>query len=237
MTHTYKTEAIIVKRINLGEADRIVTALTKDYGKIRFVAKGVRRTKSKLSGSTEPFYKSILVISKGKNLDILSSAEVIKTFLSPKPSLTEIKTVNYMAEIIDKIVPDYVEEPDLFNILEGSLLLLPNSSLAKLAFESRFYQHSGVFPLIDKCVKCGDIPEKPYFSYSANGVLCESCKRDFYDAVPIKKKTLEYWTKVSETPDTKGIEQPSSKVFNECIEISGNYLKTLTNYKFKSILI
>ena len=79
MTNTYKTEAIIIKRMNLGEADRIVTAFSRDFGKIRFVAKGVRRIKSKFGGSVEPFYKSELLIVNGKSLDILSNAEIKET--------------------------------------------------------------------------------------------------------------------------------------------------------------
>ena len=100
MTNTYKTEAIIIKRINLGEADRIVTAFSSEFGNIRFVAKGVRRIKSKLAGSVEPFYKSNLLVATGRNLDILSSAEIVKTYLSLKPALLEIKTANLFGEII-----------------------------------------------------------------------------------------------------------------------------------------
>jgi len=237
MTHTYKTKAIIIKRINLGEADRIVTALSRDFGKIRFVAKGVRRIKSKLSGSIEPYYESELLLFTGKNLDILSNASILKTFIPNKPELVTLKTANYFGEIIDRLTPDQEKDPELFDIFETSLNLLSDSIFAKLYFESRFYQHSGVFPETNLCVKCQKKPDSFFFSTYANGSICESCRYAFADAVPVTQKALRFWQQIAFCQDPQNIDLTDKIVYKEIVALSDGYIKNLTQHRFKSNLI
>jgi DNA repair protein RecO (recombination protein O) len=235
MTKTYKTEAIIVKRINLGESDRIVTALSSDNGKIRFVAKGVRKIKSKFGGNLEPFYKSELLLVTGKNLDILSNAQIKDTYLPTKPDLEQLKAANLIGEIIDRIVPDNERDPELFSLLEKSLQKLDDPRVALLFFESQFYRHSGVFPYITKCVRCQE-SSVSYFSLHANGALCENCRRQFADSLPVKSDTLIFWQRLS-NDDISDISYPAEDILKEASDLSSRYLTTLTNYRFKSNLI
>ncbi len=100
----YKTEGIIIKRINLGEFDRLLTIYTKDFGKILVRAKAVRKNQSKLRGHLELFLNSHLLIAPGKNLDIITGAETIESFPRLHQQLPCLATTYYLSEIIDKTV-------------------------------------------------------------------------------------------------------------------------------------
>jgi hypothetical protein len=89
----YKTEAIVLKRTNLGEADNIITLYTPNFGKIRAVAKGVRRPKSKLGGHLDLLTQSALLLAQGQNLDIITQAQSIESFLTLKSDISTLKII------------------------------------------------------------------------------------------------------------------------------------------------
>ena len=92
---TYKTEAVVLKQINLGEADRILTLYTPDQGKVRAVARGVRRPKSKLSGHLELLNQASVSLSYGRNLDSINEAQSIRSFRGIRDDLSRIsKAIN-----------------------------------------------------------------------------------------------------------------------------------------------
>lgn len=120
-SRTYKTEAIIIKRLELGEADRIITAFGKHHGKIKAIAKGVRRLTSRKSASLELFTKSKLFLAKGKNLDIITQAETIKAFEQIRNHLKAAKAAYHLAELIDLLSVENQEYPEIFEFLEKTL--------------------------------------------------------------------------------------------------------------------
>lgn len=127
---TYKTEGIILKRQSIGEADRILTVFTKHLGKIRCIAKGVRKPTSRKSASIELFNKTILYVAKGKNLDIVTQAEVAESFPGIRENLKATKAAYHAVELIDLLTADGQE--DLF-VYEGLLLLLRSINRQKHA--------------------------------------------------------------------------------------------------------
>jgi len=100
----YKTEAILLRRHSLGEADRILTLLSPDLGKIRAVAKGVRRGRSKLAGHLEPFVVSDVRMAKGRNLDVITSAQGKQYFNPADGDLGKLALAHLLLEICDKIL-------------------------------------------------------------------------------------------------------------------------------------
>lgn len=179
-----KADAVILKRINLFEADRIVTAFSKETGKIRFVAKGVRRTKSKLAGSIEPFCRSELILANGKNLDILTSASIKKNYLGLNPELETIKFFSYISEITDKIMHDESPNPKVFELLDQifSDVAIENIPKLKIFFLIRLFEYLGIAPEVRECIKCGKKPEnKIYISLEGGGILDQDCSLTFYD--------------------------------------------------------
>ena len=118
---TYKTEGVILKRINFGEADRILTILTKHYGKIRVRAPGIRRVISRKAPHLELFNHSNLFIAQGKNLDIVTEAQTINSFPKIRKDLNKIETAFYLVELVDKLCPERQENHEVFTLLTETL--------------------------------------------------------------------------------------------------------------------
>ena len=103
---TYKTEAIVLSRRNFGEADKILTIFTKHYGKIRALAKGVRRMKSRKGGNVELFNQVSLVLAKGKNLDIITEVELKNSFRFWRQNLNRVGVAYYLVELVESLTPE-----------------------------------------------------------------------------------------------------------------------------------
>ncbi len=121
MTRTYKTEGIIIKRVNFGEADRILTIFTKHYGKIKAIAKGVRRTTSRKGGNLELFNQVALLLSEGRNLDIITEAEVINSFEKIRDNLEIVAQAFQIAETADQLTAEREVNPRVFALLVEAL--------------------------------------------------------------------------------------------------------------------
>lgn len=136
MARTYKTEGVIIKRLNFGEADKILTIFTKHHGKIRAVAKGVRRLTSRKAGTVELFNQATLFFSRGKNLDILTEATLIDSFSDWRQDLKKVACAYYFCELVDKLTADNQPHQDVYQLLINYLAHLGSSaSLAKLVRE------------------------------------------------------------------------------------------------------
>lgn len=177
---TFKTQAIIIKRSNLGEADKIITVFTKDYGKKKLIAKGVRKTLSKLGGHLELFCLSKIQFAEGRNLDILTAAEVEKCFHLLRSNLKSTNTAHYLAEIINKLLPEEEPHPKIFDLLDETLEYL-NSVQPPLAiayFETKLLSEIGFLPELYECVLCQKEikPDHNRFSVARGGLICNDCK-------------------------------------------------------------
>ncbi len=145
MGRTYKTEGIILKRINYSEADRILTIYTKHYGKIRALAKGVRRITSRRGGNVELFNQAVLFLNKGRNLDILSEAQVVHSFKSWRRDLKKVALAYYFCELVDKLTPDGQANQRVFQLLSHFLEKIGTASLPELtrSFEEALLEELG----------------------------------------------------------------------------------------------
>lgn len=142
---TYKTEGIILKRINFGEADRILTIYTKHYGKIRAIAKGVRKITSRKGGNVEAFNHVSLFLAQGKNLDIVCEVEVINSFKSWRKNLKKVGLAYYFCELVDKLTPDGQANRAVFELLREFLGRIGKESESELtrSFEERLLEELG----------------------------------------------------------------------------------------------
>ena len=114
---TYKTEGVILKRSNYGEADRILTIYTKQYGKIRAIAKGVRKITSRKGGNLELFNHCVLFLAEGRNLDIITEAQVINSFSRLSQDLQKTAAAFYIVELVDQLTPDRQANRQVFDLL------------------------------------------------------------------------------------------------------------------------
>ena len=122
--HSYSSEAIILKRSDLGEADRIITLFTPYKGKFHAVAKGSRRPVSKLAGHLDLLNRSQLQLALGRNLDIVTQAEVRENFLRLRSELWHMTCGFYLAELVDRFVEERVPHADIYVLLLQTLRYL-----------------------------------------------------------------------------------------------------------------
>ena len=121
---TYKTEGVILKRSNYGEADRILTIYTKQYGKIRAIAKGVRKITSRKGGNLELFNHCVLFLAEGRNLDIITEAQVVNSFSRLSQDLEKTAGAFYLVELVDQLTPDGQANRQVFDLLVSALAKL-----------------------------------------------------------------------------------------------------------------
>ncbi len=176
----YQTEAIIIKKIKLGEADRILTLYTPYLGKIRAVAKGVRRPRSKLAGHLELLTHSLVSLARGRNLDTITGSQTINSFLPLKSDLQLISYALYATELVEQFTADHIENRPLFQLLLETLHQLcqaGNNELALRYFELHLLNQVGYRPQLQQCVSCRRIlePTTNSFCPGAGGMLCPSC--------------------------------------------------------------
>lgn len=127
----YKVEAIILKRKNIGETDRILTLLTKQFGKLKVIAKGIRKTSSKRSPHLELFTHVDLVLHKGKTWDSVTEVNGMETFQGLRTHLSRITIAYYLCELVDRLLPDRQEHMEVFMHLVTSFQLLNNGKYKK----------------------------------------------------------------------------------------------------------
>jgi DNA repair protein RecO (recombination protein O) len=178
----YKTEAIIIKKTKLGEADRILTLYTPHLGKIQAVAKGVRQPKSKMSGHLELLTYSMVSLARGKNLSTVTGSQTINGFLPIKDDLELTSYALYMIELVNQFTEDGIEDYPLFTMLldvMGKLSTEKNRELVLRYFEVQLLDNLGYRPQLKQCVSCRTQlkPVINYFCPSAGGMLCTACSR------------------------------------------------------------
>lgn len=124
MVKSYATEGVVLRRNNIGEADRIVTIYSKHSGKISFIAKGIRRSTSRKGGNLELFNQVKIFVAKGRNLDLITEAEVINSFQDWRKDLKKIAVAYELCELVDKLSAEGVENQEVYDLLVNYLLNL-----------------------------------------------------------------------------------------------------------------
>src|ERR687893_725854 len=158
MPGIYKDEGIVLKTIKLGEADRIITLFTRDSGKLRAVAKGIRKTKSRFGGRLEPFTRAALIVYRGRNLDTITSADILTSFRVVREDYARLTAAATLAEIVEKITPEDERSFSVFALLNGGLeaLTVHGPSTIVPAFLIKLLSLSGYHPQLGSCAGCED---------------------------------------------------------------------------------
>lgn len=123
----YKTEGIILKRKNIGEADRILTIFTKEHGKLRVIAKGIRKVTSRRAPHLEVFTRVAAIIHIGKTMESISEVEPLETFQNLRRDLKRVSLAYYLCELIDSLLAERQKHEDIFVMLCEALKKLNNS--------------------------------------------------------------------------------------------------------------
>jgi DNA repair protein RecO (recombination protein O) len=181
----FRDSGVVLRTYRLGEADRIVVFLTEGHGKVRAVAKGVRRTSSKFGGRLESLSHVSLLLWQGRgDLDIVNQVEVIDTFRAVREDLDRVGRGLSMLEVVDQVAQERHADPRLYAMLVGALRVLADESrdpvLVVPAFFLKVLALEGATPLLDACASCGKPDgeiELVAFDLPEGGALCRACRR------------------------------------------------------------
>ncbi len=179
---SFRVEAVILRYREWGEADRLITLYTRQRGKVRAIAKGVRKITSRKAGHLEPFTRASLQLAVGRDLFIVTQAETIEAYLPLREDLTRMGYAAYVVELVDRFTHEG-EEMDaapLFRLLTDTLsrlASLPDPWPALRYFEIRLLDRVGFRPRLFECVRCEEAirPEEQFFSFPEGGVVCPRC--------------------------------------------------------------
>jgi len=237
----YQTEAVIIKKTKLREADRILTLYTPDMGKIQAVARGVRRPKSKMAGHLELLTHSLVSLARGRNLDTITGSQTINSFLPLKSDLLLTSYALYIIELVNQFTADHVENRPLFQLLLESMKNLcqpANKDLALRHFEINLLGEVGYRPQLQQCVACHS-PLEPItnsFCPSAGGMLCPDCSYREQLTHPLSVNALKVLRLLqSGQYETINRLRMNTKLSHELEMIMRNYIKYLLEREVKSI--
>lgn len=163
----------------LGEADRIVTFITERHGKVRAVAKGVRKTKSRFGARLEPTSHVALQLYEGRELDIVTQAESVDHFRAIRADLDRLTRAVSMLEAVDQLAQEREVNPELYRMLLGALRTLAarDSALVLAGFFWKLLALEGFRPITDACAVCGASDGLVAFDLHEGGVLCTTHRR------------------------------------------------------------
>ena len=176
----YRDEAVVLRTWKLAEADRIVSLHTKHNGKVRAVAKGVRRTRSKFGARLEPASCIAVQLYRGRgHLDSLTQAVTIERFASLPADPARFARASAILEAVDQVASESDPDPGRHAMLVGALRTLDraDSPLVVAGFFLKLLAAEGVQPQLDCCVSCGAGDPLVALDLVAGGVLCDGCRR------------------------------------------------------------
>jgi DNA repair protein RecO (recombination protein O) len=192
-----RAEAIVLRHTDWGEADRLLTLFTRELGKVKAIAKGVRKPRSRKAGHLEPFTRSNLLLARGRDLFILTQAEAIDVHSLLREDLILLGYASYVVELLDRSTYEEGEHRALYNLLNRTLARLSRGDHPDLAtryYEVRLLDLVGFRPQLLTCAQCeSEIQEQDqFFSAQKGGVLCPACGRRDPQARPISVRALKY---------------------------------------------
>jgi DNA repair protein RecO (recombination protein O) len=175
----YRDHGIVLRTYKLGEADRIIVLMTRDHGKVRAVAKGVRKTKSRFGARLEPMSHASLQLYLGRELDTITQAESVDHFRPIRDALDRVTKASAMLEATEQLALEREPNIRLYQMLLGALrslaaheapLVVPGFFLKSLALE-------GFRPIVDGCAVCGEGEPLVAFDADEGGLLCTQHRR------------------------------------------------------------
>ena len=216
----YKTEAIVLRSMDLGEADRVLTVLTPRLGKLRVIAKGIRRPRSRLGGGLEPFSDVHLVLAIGRTFDVVTQVALEDPHLGLRNDLHSTAAAWYLVELADRFCEGSAESHDAFVLLAQGLAALDaapgevSREVIARWFELHLLDAMGFRPELSRCLECGAeiAPEGNGFSPVAGGVLGPECLHAALAVRPIGAEGLKVMRHLqrSTLPDVLRLRLPAA---------------------------
>ena len=195
IAHSFRVEAIVLRHNDWGEADRLLVLYTREAGKVRAIAKGVRKLRSRKAGHLEPFTRATLQLARGRDLLIVTQAETVDAYMPLREDLQRTGLASYIVELVDRFTYEEGENPALYHLLSETMARLSTAAdyfLAVRYYEIRLLDLLGFRPQLLTCVSCGaEIKaEDQYFSAELGGAVCPRCGARVAERRPVTKDAL-----------------------------------------------
>ena len=243
----FTTNAINIRSYNLSESDKIVVMYSKEKGLIRGVAKGSKKTSSKLGGRMDMLVANKLMLHKGKNLDTICQAEALDTFMNLRRDMDKLFYSMYCAEIINNFgIENDPNSEEIYNLFYAFLHQMSEGKskeeilLAVLRFQLQVMDISGYSLETEQCVKCSCQikDEELYFSFEQGGILCQNCKSTAIGAQKMHYKIKDFIKTLQKTSfdeKTKYDELATERICDFCFNLLKKYIEFYSPKKFKTI--
>jgi DNA repair protein RecO (recombination protein O) len=175
-----RVEAIVLRHTDWGEADRLLWLFTREIGKVKVVAKGVRKPRSRKAGHLEPFTRVELLLAHGRDFLIVTQAEAKEAYLELRQDLVRVGYASYIVELLDRFTYEEGENFALYRLLSETLSRInieTDPAFAVRYYEVRLLDLVGFRPQLLHCVNCGEEihAEDQFFSFKKGGVICPNC--------------------------------------------------------------
>jgi DNA repair protein RecO (recombination protein O) len=193
----YTTDAIVLSRFDLGEADRVLTLITPEGGKLKAIAKGIRKPTSRIGGSLEPFAELTVALARGRTFDVVTQVSVGHAWLRLRDDLESAATAWYLAELADRSLEERHAAEPLYTLLRRAYELLDaGMAPGRVArwFEMHLLDELGVRPEVDRCVECDRVlesDERFRWVPPLGGVVCERCPGPPHDRTGLGLEALK----------------------------------------------
>jgi DNA repair protein RecO (recombination protein O) len=243
---TYKTGGFVLRFIDYGESDRIVTFYTNEFGKVKGIAKGARRSKKRFANAIELFSCSTIIFSKKprQELVLIENCDVINHYPDIRADLEKTLTASYLIELMDQFTVEGKGNLQLFLLLKDFLELINNGDYSEEIirfFEIRLLKLTGYEPVLERCIVCNmpiDKTENPFFNPKNGGIQCVKCRHNDFSFIPVSIGTVKMLLMGKEI-DIDRIHRLilSKKSLKESREILGSFIQHTLGKELKSLQV
>ncbi len=226
-----KATAIVLRVVEFSETSSVVTLLTREFGKIRALAKGARRLKGPFESALDllGLCRIVFLRKSSDALDLLTEAKLERRFRPPGGHLSNLYAAYYVAELLNELTDDYDPHPELFDVADKTLDALRTSSAVApllLRFELTALRVTGHLPTLKTCAQCGAAVEtagRVSFSHAAGGVLCKSCRVGQKQIVSVGPAAIDTLVRFSETAGESPLAELDPRAYGELRAILNHY--------------
>jgi DNA repair protein RecO (recombination protein O) len=231
-------QGIVLRGFPFGEADRVVVLLSPNTGKIRSVAKGVRKTKSRFGGRLEPFTHVDLVLYEGRNLDTITQVEVIEAFPRLRADLDHVMAAATMVEVADAVTQEKESSLRAFLLLQRGLTALDTTETLNadivVAYLLKAADVIGIAPALTACAACGGTSDLTRFSFDAGGVLCEKDRTP--NAVALRYGLVDYLAGLA-AADLSALPEPDTRFSGEARGVTRRFMEYHLDRRLDSLAV
>jgi DNA repair protein RecO (recombination protein O) len=235
----YRDRGIALRHYKLGEADRIIVFMTAGHGKVRAVAKGIRKTKSRFGSRLEPPTHANLLFYEGRELDIVSQAEAIDHFRPIRDDLARMTDAMSMLEVVDQSAQERQPDARMYEMLLAALRTLAardrRSPLLVAAFYWKLLSMEGLGPILDRCATC-DAPAAGgaamvAFDLSHGGALCRDCRR----GLPVSSGALGLLGRILGGGLAGALQEPDSALTTEVAALATHSMEQHLERRLRAV--